>query len=308
MQGQGAAPGPTSVRLRAAAAAAASALKTPLSGVRPKPILASDCLKDEVAPVHPWDGAARWACVASSFALTAFAFGAHRASPAGATFRGAPLTEAVFALGFAAAAALRLPYTMRALLMVGLGVGLLFNGALVAAGALQRVFSTPLETAGGVGARTVAATCLAAALFFRAHYRAYRGARALLAIACVLALPFVAHAVALTEYGPPLVRLSSAASLLAVAASLVGFMGAGTTALASAWAAAVLTILPLDLALRPLAVHQPLAPSWLASIAVWALACGLTALGLFQILASLFAARARNVDVMLPLNDDTDYY
>ncbi|HEU4535535.1 MAG TPA: hypothetical protein VFS00_15510, partial [Polyangiaceae bacterium] len=288
-------PGPNSSRWRAAAAA----LKSPLSGVRPKPpILASDVLKDEVAPLHPWSRAARWACGAAALALAALALGARRAVLAGVRPPGLPLTEVVFALAFAAAAGLRLPYQVRAGAMVGLGFGLLVEGAVVPLGALHRVFSAPLEGPGGVAARTVAATCLAAALFFRAHYRAYRGARALLALAWLIALPFVAHAVSLTELGPPLVRLSSAASLLAVAASLIGFMGAGTTALASAWALAVLAILPIDLALRPLAMGQPWGLSWLAGVASWALACGLAALGLFQVLAALLARRAREVDVM----------
>ncbi len=291
---------PTSARWRAAAAA----LRTPLSGVRPKPILASDILKDEVAPLQPWANAARWACVASSIALTALAIGALRALP---TATGLPLTEAVFALGFAAAAALPLPYAARAGVIAGLGVGLLVEGGALPSGALRLVFSAPLEGPGGVAARTAAAIFLPAALFFRAHYRAYRGARALLALAWLFALPFVVHAVSLTELGPPLVRVSSAASLLAVAASLVGFMGAGTTALASAWALAVLAVLPLDLGLRPFATHQAAAPTWHVGVAAWALACGLSALGLFQICASLLARRARNVDVMRPLNEDTNY-
>ncbi len=307
MQGQvnqASVPGPNSSRWRAAAAA----IKAPLSGVRPKPpILASDVLKDEVAPLHPWSQAARWACAAAALALTALAVGSRQAARSGARPPGFPLTEIVFAIAFGAAAGLRLPYAVRAGAMVGLGLGLLVEGAVVPLGALHRVFSAPLEGPGGVVARTVAATCLAAALFFRAHYRAYRGARALLALACLLALPFVVHAVSLTELGPPLVRASSAASLLAVAASLVGFMGAGTTALASAWAFAVLLILPTDLGLRLLAVGQPWGVSWLAGVASWALACGLAALGLFQVLASVLARRARDVDVMRPINEDTKY-
>ncbi|HEU4405242.1 MAG TPA: hypothetical protein VFS43_08125 [Polyangiaceae bacterium] len=307
--------GPTSSRWRASMAA----LKIPLSGVRPKPILASDVLKDEVAPLEPWAKTARWACAAAAALLLALTLGPLNASLAsalpfarpagGAAALGFALSPGglAFAVGFGAVALLPLPYGLRAIALSSLGVGLLLQGMATSGGALHGVFSAPLEGPNGVAARTVAAVCLPAALFFRAHYRAYRGARALLALAFLLALPFIVHAVSLTELGPPWVRLSSASSLLAVAASLVGFMGAGTTALASAWALAMLAVLPLDLALRPVAMGGPLAAPWLVGVAVWALACGLSALGLFQMLASLLAKYAREVDVMRPINEDTKF-
>jgi hypothetical protein len=303
--------GPASSRWRAAAAAA---LRVPLSGVRPKPILASDVLKDEVAPLEPWAKTARWACAVSATLLLAIAFGPQNtplasafpfaSSPAGLA---RPPNDVAFAIGLGAAALLPLPYALRALAISALGVGLLLQGMAAPGGELHGVFSAPLEGPSGVAARSVAATCLAATLFFRAHYRAYRGARALLALASLLALPFVVHAVTLTEVGPPLVRLSSATSLLAVASSLVGFMGAGTTALASAWALALLAVLPLDLALRPFATGHPVGAPWMVGVSVWALACGLAALGLFQTLASLLARHARQVDVMRSLNEDTKF-
>jgi hypothetical protein len=304
--------GPASSRWRAAAAAA---LRVPLSGVRPKPILASDVLKDEVAPLEPWAKTARWACGAAAAVLVAMAFGPGRSSivafalsPAGSGAGFAlAASDIASAIAFAAVALLPLPYALRAVAISALGVGLLLRGMATPGGELHGIFWDPLEGPSGVAARSVAATCLAAALFFRAHYRAYRGARALLALAFLLALPFVVHAVSLTELGPPLVRLSSATSLLAVAASLIGFMGAGTTALASAWALALLTVLPLDLALRPFATGRPVEAAWLIGVGVWALACGLAALGLFQTLASLLAKRAREVDVMRSLNEDTKF-
>jgi hypothetical protein len=293
----------TSARWRVAAAAALRA-----RAVLAKPILASDVLKDEVAPLQPWAKASRWVCAAAALALLALSFGPRQASLSAAVPSAIPPVELAFAIAFAVAAILPLPYVMRALAMAALGLGLLLGGMFVSSGSLHHVFSAPLEGSGGVATRTIAATCLAATLFFRSHYRAYVGARALLALAWVLALPFLAHAFGLLQVAPQLVRLTSAFSLLAIAATLTGFMGAGTTALATTWAFLVLVALPLDLALRPLfAANQPLSTLWLIGVGVWALACGVAAFGLFQTLASLLARHARDVDVMRPLNDDTQF-
>src|SRR5262245_15102574 len=276
----------------------AAAPRGPTSGVHraistPKPLLASEVLREELAPLEPsrtkcriWLGGV---CIALALLGAALRYGV--GTPA---LRSDASTLAFSAAGAAAAVALLpFPYGLRA------AVAFLLGATLMALGLRGQ---GPLAGLGNHGARLddiarlLPLTVLTSALLFRGRYRAYRTARILLAIALFLTLPFIAlEIIAIANPGTTLIaRLAAAASVAAVLCALFGFMGAGTTGAGSVWAALVLAVLVVEVALRELPstsgalVH--------ASAAV-GLACGavLTTLGLFQLLATLFARDARNV-------------
>lgn len=196
----------------------------------------------------------------------------------------------------AAVAILPFPYALRA------GVALLLAAVLAALGLRG---AGPLAGISLDGlryddlARILALTALPAALLFRANYRAYRPARWVLAAALVLSAPFVVLEVrhALNAETAFVARVAAGLSVAAVLSALIGFMGAGTTGAGSVWAALVLGVLPLEVALRelwaPAASARPLA----YPAAAIALTCAavLATVGVFQLLAAGLAGNARRL-------------
>ena len=268
----------------------------PLPAFKP-PVLASDILREEVAPRAPARRAIRVALLA--FAGTFFAGAA--AAWLGRIQLGAPLAlaGAVGTAGLAAfAAVVPLRYTARALLAAVAGAAPLVLG-------VQHL--GPLAALGEAGftravAMAVMSTMLPAALVFRARYRAFRGARAILAFALVLSLPALGFLSASffnsTELAP---RALAAVGVVAGAAATLGFMGPETSAGCAEWAGLVVAV-------------QAALPTWRALQAAWAgangpmvdwtaaalgqlLASTLVTFALFQVLAAAFGARARKVDV-----------
>jgi hypothetical protein len=198
-----------------------------------------------------------------------------------------------------AAALTRVSYRRRAvaMLVLGLLVAVLGLGATgPAAGIAQGSVGTGF-------ARMIAATALPAALLFRARYRAYAGARWLLAAAFVLALPFVALLLLrIAQLTPNLATAGGFVAIVVIAASFVGFMGSETTGAGTYVGLSVLIGLGAELALsdmsRPgaFATWQTAANIALSAIAFCA-ATGLSALGLFQLLASRLSNDARRIDL-----------
>jgi hypothetical protein len=194
--------------------------------------------------------------------------------------------------------ALPMPYVAR-------GVGSLLLGVFVVALGLLGVGPLANVTGAAQGpiwtiSYVVAGTGLAAALLFRARYREFLGARVTLLVAMVFALPAAAHAGVSAAMGPLGVTIASGLVLAVVLASLLGFMGDGTTTVSTVWAVVVVVVIGVDRMVEPFwtgagwdAYHQGIRAGLVLMIA-----CTLTSKGLFQLLASAFAADARRVDVL----------
>jgi hypothetical protein len=269
----------------------------------PQPLLASEALRDDLAPLEPALRTARRWCVGA-----ALLFAALGVLPL-VGLRGGGLAAALpsFVLaGIALIAALgSIPYEHRAFAMLALGA------LATAAGLFGAGPAAGILVDGGVWStlRMAAAASLPAALLFRAGYRAYSGARWILGAAIALAIPFTVHAVLTILSANDAVILQSAGVLgvLAVLASLSGFMGSETTTVSWYTALGVVAAFAAELGLR--AVHRrPLPPTLDAWSAVDVLAVatptlafaaviGLSALGMYQLVAWRLARYARRIDL-----------
>jgi hypothetical protein len=262
-------------------------------------MLASDILRDEVAPRTPARHAIRVALTvvtAAFLVAAALAWGISALRLEGTlAFQGA-LVAALLA-GIAAVAPLE--YAQRARLAVVAGGTPLILGA-AHIGPLARLGDDGVASA---LAMVVMATVLPAALVFRARYRAFRAARAILGAALVASLPAVALlAVRMLDAGDSFGdRAIAGAGVAAAAAATLGFMGAETSAGCDQWAAFVVGAIVAR-------------PSWHAALAAWSgrgadvvsltaaalgelMATTLVTFALFQLLAVALAGQAREVDV-----------
>lgn len=287
------------------------------------PLLASQALIEDLAPVEPLGQHARILCV-----VAGLLFGLFGALPLlGVALHSRPALIPSLVVGavtlFAAVA--RVTYRKRAVAMVALG-------AIVAG--LGIAGTGPAEGTAEGGAlwsllRFVAASVLPAALLFRARYRAFERARVVLGLAFLVALPFAIHAVSmLFEPAFGFVQVGALLALVLLAAGLPGFMGSETTAAGSFVAPAMIVALALQAGLQRLGalvpgsldtlfavvevtgedgeIAQTLPAVSFSALAVrdaavtavtFAASVLLSALGLFQILAWKFAPAARQIDV-----------
>ena len=287
------------------------------------PLLASQALIEDLAPVEPLGQHARILCVVAGvlFAL----FGA--LSLLGAQLHHHPALVPSLVVGavtlFAAVA--RVTYRKRAVAMVALGA-IVAGLGIAGTGPAQGI-----AEGGAVWSllRFVAATALPAALLFRARYRAFEGARLLLGLAFLTALPYGIHALGLViDPVSGIAQLGAILALVLLVAGLPGFMGSETTAAGSFTAPAMIAAFALQAGLQRLGalvpgtlsevfgvvetVHEDgeivhaipalstsaatLRDALVTAIAFAASAL-LSALGLFQILAWKFAPAARKIDV-----------
>jgi hypothetical protein len=183
-----------------------------ISGLRPiaKPILASECLRDDIAPLEPFALGGRLAFAVSGVGLGAIA--------------GMLRSPLLGAAAVVAAISVALPrYTWRAA-----------GAALSAVVAMSAFAAAP-----SVLLRVVAATILASALFLRATYRAHTATR--IAIGVGLAV-FVASAL---DTG----RISGIAIGVAASASLLGFMNDQTTGGCAWWGGLAMGVSAASIAL-----------------------------------------------------------
>lgn len=262
----------------------------------PRPILASDVLREDVAPIEPGKQALRCWMVALGLGVVAVGVAEH----AGFLPGGLVAARVSFAWGgiLLALAAIPLPYVIRCVLAAIVGMTALAIG-LGGYGPLAPIVRFPNDLV-WEGARALAASSLAAALLFRARYRAYRGARVVLAASLVAALPALVNACIVIATGHPIERITSAVVIAAVLTSLLGFMGAGTTAASNVWAITVVAAFGSDVMARALWATSS-STSWAAQIQAglaFAATTTLMALGGFQFLAWAMASDARRVDVL----------
>ena len=261
---------------------------------RPKPLLASEALMEDLAPVEPAKkDAQRWcAGLGSAFLILGTL---PLLGPLSGGLRAATpwLVTGVITL---VAAATRVTYRQRAFAMVVLG---LLSGVV----GLQASGSTLALPAGGTGwglSRMVAAFSLAAALFFRARYRAYAGARVFLGTALALTLPFVVHA-ALDFGSTTLAQVGSVVALLGIVSTLSGFMGAETTVAGAYLGPAIVVAFATELGLRAAGAPDRSILAIVTSSLAFAGGAMLAAIGVFQIAAFRFAADARRIDLHSPV-------
>ncbi|MFO0588364.1 MAG: hypothetical protein U0441_12520 [Polyangiaceae bacterium] len=299
-----------------------------------RPLLASEALMEDLAPVEPMGPQARVLCVVAGVLFAVLGvlprFGVRIEG------RAALIPSLVVGSVTVFAAVARVPYRKRAVAMLALG-------AIVAGlGAAGTGPAHGIATGGALWAiaRTVAAAALPAALLFRARYRAFEGARLLLGLAFLAALPVAVHAVHIlidaSTFG--FTELGAVIGILLLTAGLPGFMGSETTAAGSFVAPVMIVafgvqaglarlgaLVPGSIAdvigvvetaaedgadLLPTAPTIPLSTTavWDASLTAVALVASafLSALGLFQILAWKFAPVARLIDVRRPKDSEPD--
>jgi hypothetical protein len=269
--------------------------RSSLDGDRPvaKPLLASEALIEDLAPLEPARSAARLWCAALGGGFLLFGLLALVGLGPGGAYAAAP--EIVLGSIALVAALVRITYRQRAgtMIMIGLLSAVVGMRGPGAAGWID----------GWSLLRTLAAITLPAALLFRARYRAYTPARWILGAAVASALPFVAYSIwRLLRLPFGFETIGAAIALTAVLASLLGFMGEETTGGGTATALGAIVALSADVALGTLAALTTTASltqtanviAWAAAFAgTWAMA----ALGMFQILAWRFAADARRINL-----------
>lgn len=234
-----------------------------------RPILASECLREDLAPNEPFPRATRVAIGGSAAALAVAAALMVPTSLA----RAAALAIASLV---AMSAALGRDYRTRGVLSIG---------------ALAGLFAAP-------SLAVVAAIPLAATLFVRTSYRAHRGTRRALAVCLGVFVIAVALDVGSAFSGGTIAaRVVSVAMGAVAAASLLGFMGEETTGLSSTWGAlALLTAAASVLARGPLSAFG-------VAAALGVLAAGLcAAVGAYVVAATAIAPteRARDARASIP--------
>ncbi len=264
---------------------------------RPKPLLASEVLCDELAPLEPARQAVRAWLVGVTLTLACLGI-ALRLGVGPAAMRLDAATLSFSSAGaLLAVALLPFPYALRA------GVAALLGAALMALGLRGAGPLAGMAVDGGAERdllRLLVLCTLPAALLFRAHYRAYRPARWILAVALVVAVPFAASEVSLLldDSVAAVARVAAAANIVTISCALLGFMGDASTGAGPLGASLVVMTLSAELGVREL---TPLASPDIGFMTYGATAVGVAAasvlasVGIFQLLAATLAKDARRL-------------
>ncbi|MEO7096518.1 MAG: hypothetical protein ABI175_24885 [Polyangiales bacterium] len=247
----------------------------------PKPILASDCLRDDAAPIEPNDRATQlWAgSLGAAMTVGAVAMFA-RAGGDGAAMRSVVVAGVTGALVTVLALVLR-RYALRGALVLAAVVG----------GAAALLLFQP--DAMLLAARWLAPAPLAAALFLRVSYRSDRTVLALLGVSIALFLAaacFVGGQLVFASGSALVSRLVAGAMVIVAGLSLLGFMGEETTAGCTAWGTLAVVLGAASLIVD--AFVRATAPDWLTRSTA-AVAVPIAAIGIFQIVATMVGPRLR---------------
>ena len=256
------------------------------------PILASEALKEELAPIQPWASGVRWWMASCGVWFMMLGLAPFIGAPA----EGEPSASTVIG-GIAVAGAIApVGYRPRAMLMLMTALAVVLLG-FAGAGPASVVGATH-------GAWTLlhvtAAVGLAAALLFGACYRAYHATRSILAAGLAATLPFVIYGIFALVRGALPVLIATGIALAAIVVSLLGFMG---SEVAGPWVAgAVIATVAAQLGFESFALASraggAIVLGWAAgSVVAFAGASLLGALGAFMLLAARHWRRARIVDV-----------
>jgi hypothetical protein len=262
-----------------------------------KPLLASEVLRDDVAPHEPGRGKGRLWLLVIAIGLAVIGLSLRLGAGLPGERADGATTSFAAAAAVATLAVLPFPYGLRA------GVALLLGVALMALGFRGFGPLAAIALDGGLGraaCRLFAMGVLPAALLFRAYYRQYVPALWIFGLVWLLSLPFAGleAALAMTAAVPPIVRIAAAINAALVVCTGVGFVPHITTGAAKAIAAAILLLVPLEIALRELTFLAgpeagPL--TYAVAAAGMTVAGALADIGLFQLLAAAFSLSARRV-------------
>jgi hypothetical protein len=256
---------------RSAAAREPASVRSPPP---PPPLLASQCLRDDAAPLEPWSRGLRRASLASTLLLVTIAAldGAHGA------FGLAALVAVTAAL--AAHAGLAARYRDRGL-------------AALAAGASAVVVAAAFAPAPGVALMALGlASAVGATLFFRSIYRASRGVRRLLASALIASAGCALASAPFTHDASTLERAIACVDLVVVALAALGFMGEESTGGCLAWGALAL-VAGAATAFSASAAHGGATLVSLHVASLGLVGAALFAIGAVQVAAHRFAPRLR---------------
>lgn len=240
----------------------------------PPPLLASQCLRDDAAPLEPWSLGLRRASLVATLSLVAIA----------------ALDVARGALGLAACAAIAAATSAHA----GLAARYRDRGiAALAAGATALVVAAAGAPAPGAALIALAlAATLGATLFFRAIYRASRGARLLLAAALIASVGCALAAGPFAREASTLERAIACVDLVVVALAALGFMGEESTGGCLAWGALAL-VAGATTAFSTAAGHGASALVALHVASLGLVGAALFAIGAVQVAAHRFAPSLR---------------
>ena len=273
-----------------------------LSRAPRKPLLASEVLRDDAAPLEPGRRSIRlWLlAVAVGLGLLGWAFSR------GAGVPGIEAESAVLALSAAGTlvsiAALPFPYGVRA------GLGLSISLTLMALGLRGAGPLAGLAVDDGLlrdALRLLAVSALSAGLMFRSTYSEYGRSRVLLLIAFGLSLPFLGAEVALVASTDAnlTARAWAALNSLLVVASLLGLMSAAAGVGSNVMAGLLHLLVPGEIALRawsPLAGPATGHLTYPLTAAAFSLVTLLAGLSLYQVLSWALAPDARRLSQIRP--------
>jgi len=267
----------------------------------PPPVLASEVLREDLAPIEPGREASRFWGAGAATVLAGVGICLYLG------LGGAPLPPRAGTVCLAVAAAeaataiVPLPYLWRAMVGAAVCLAALVAG-LLGTGPLGLLSVPGISGPLGEVFRTLAALVLPAAILFRSHYRAYGRGRVLLAIAFALALPFlVGQAQKVVEASTPALQIGPAIAITVVLVTIVAFLGAPTTSTTVFCAVLLGVSIALDIALRRADVPEGGGPwAHMLTAAAFVACTSPVAMGLFQLLAAIYAPDARLVDVRQP--------
>lgn len=258
----------------------------------PRPLLASEALAEERAPLQPWRVGVRLALLSCAVSLTVLGLG---------VWAGVGLPGEAAALSFSAAAGTAMiavvpfAYPVRAAMTTLVGVALMTLG-LQGMGPLAG-----LTVDGGTLKdleRMVVGSALPSALLLRARYPTFQLTRLLLGCAFLLAVPLLVTEVVLAvdHQLSWVTRLAAGTVAILLTTSVAGALGDGNLGFSSPWAWLILVAIPGEIALRQFTLLAGAGAGWLTYPATGlAMACAslLVSLGLAQLGASVIAPRAR---------------
>jgi hypothetical protein len=264
------------------------------AGSSRKPLLASEVLLDDAAPLRPWPKLPR--ILALILAAQLVLLGLAAGPALGLSVAASPLAYAAAAT-CALLAVLPFPYAARAALLAGIATALLALG-IVGEGPLAAVTNLERALVPSPPFWLLALPAITT-LLVRARYATYPPARAWLAVALLLALPLLWLSVrsVLDDALPWPERWAAGAVAIALLCSPSGLFGDGALGSVSPWAWSLLVVLPLERAAGTLPAEGGAGIEGLAALATGVgvgLALALVSMALAQLVAVLVAPRARD--------------
>jgi hypothetical protein len=281
---------------RSIAADSAEAPREDTDRPPPRLVLASEALREDMAPIEPDGRVGRQ--VVAGVAVALALLGIPLRETAERTLLGETAASLAFASAgvIAAIASFPFSYPVRAgaILVLGLvlmALGMESTGPLAG---LRMDANVELELT-----RLIVLATLPAALLFRARYRAYPRARLVLGLALASAAPFAISRglVAADSAASVLDRAAAGIDVAVILGGLFGFMGADTTGGGAVWASLVIGLLSVDIYLR--GIGSPAGNRLWAELATTAIAAAcaatLTSVGAYHLLAARLARDARRL-------------